>query len=409
VAEVEFSDVAKVFPDGTRAVSDFNLEARDGEFMVLVGPSGCGKTTALRMVAGLEDISEGEIKIGERVVNQVPSRDRDIAMVFQSYALYPHLTVYDNIAFSLRLRKERKAEIDTRVRDAARVLDLETLLDRKPRALSGGQRQRVAMGRAIVRQPAAFLMDEPLSNLDAKLRVQMRAEISKLQRNLGVTTIYVTHDQVEAMTMGDRVAVMRRGELQQVAPPQELYDRPTNLFVGGFIGSPAMNLLEATLERANGGLSVALGSQKIRLDEEFVAAHRGLEAYEGRTLVVGIRPEQLEDAQIAREAPEDRRIRGEVELREALGSELMVHFTLDAPPAITEEVKELAADAGTTAEELGGGRQHQTVVVGRFGADSKAREGETAEIAVDTRALHFFDTETGTAIYDEQSTKGASE
>ncbi len=247
MAEVEFSGVAKVFPDGTRAVSDLNLEAQDGEFMVLVGPSGCGKTTALRMVAGLEDISEGEIKIGDRVVNEVPSRDRDIAMVFQSYALYPHLTVYDNIAFSLRLRKERKDEVDKRVREAARILDLEPFLDKKPRALSGGQRQRVAMGRAIVRQPAAFLMDEPLSNLDAKLRVQMRAEISKLQRNLGTTTIYVTHDQVEAMTMGERVAVMRKGELQQVAPPQELYDRPVNLFVGGFIGSPAMNLLEASL------------------------------------------------------------------------------------------------------------------------------------------------------------------
>ncbi|HKY11923.1 MAG TPA: ATP-binding cassette domain-containing protein, partial [Gaiellaceae bacterium] len=242
MAEVEFSDVAKVFPDGTRAVSDLTLQTQDGEFMVLVGPSGCGKTTALRMVAGLEDISEGEIKIGDRVVNEVPSRDRDIAMVFQSYALYPHLTVYDNIAFSLRLRKEKKAEIDRRVREAARILDLEPFLDKKPRALSGGQRQRVAMGRAIVRQPAAFLMDEPLSNLDAKLRVQMRAEISRLQRNLGVTTIYVTHDQVEAMTMGDRVAVMRRGELQQVAPPQDLYDHPLNLFVGGFIGSPAMNL-----------------------------------------------------------------------------------------------------------------------------------------------------------------------
>ena len=261
MAEVQFSDVAKVFPDGTRAVSDLNLEAQDGEFMVLVGPSGCGKTTALRMVAGLEDISEGEIKIGDRVVNQIPSRDRDIAMVFQSYALYPHLTVYDNIAFSLRLRKERKDEIDKRVREAARILDLEPFLDRKPRALSGGQRQRVAMGRAIVRQPAAFLMDEPLSNLDAKLRVQMRAEISKLQRDLGTTTIYVTHDQVEAMTMGERVAVMRKGELQQVAPPQDLYDRPVNLFVGGFIGSPAMNLLEATLERANGGLAVALAAR----------------------------------------------------------------------------------------------------------------------------------------------------
>jgi multiple sugar transport system ATP-binding protein len=409
VAEVEFSDVAKVFPDGTRAVSDLNLETQDGEFMVLVGPSGCGKTTALRMVAGLEDISEGEIKIGERVVNDVASRDRDIAMVFQSYALYPHLSVYDNIAFSLRLRKERKQEIDKRVREAARILDLEPLLDKKPRALSGGQRQRVAMGRAIVRQPAAFLMDEPLSNLDAKLRVQMRAEISKLQRDLGTTTIYVTHDQVEAMTMGDRVAVMRRGELQQVAPPQELYDRPLNLFVGGFIGSPAMNLLEATLEQADGGLAAVLGSQRIRLDDDCLGARPGLKDYEGNTVIVGIRPEQLEDAAIARESPADRRLRGEVELREALGSELMVHFRLDARPALTEEVKELAEDAGTTAEELGGGDERYSVIVGRFGPDSKVQAGETAEVAVDTRALHFFDTETGTAIYDLQGTKGATE
>jgi multiple sugar transport system ATP-binding protein len=408
VAEVEFSDVAKVYPDGTRAVSDLSLHADDGEFVVLVGPSGCGKTTALRMVAGLEDISEGEIKIGDRVVNRIPSRDRDIAMVFQSYALYPHLSVYDNIAFSLRLRKEKKAEIDRRVREAARILDLEPFLDKKPRALSGGQRQRVAMGRAIVRQPAAFLMDEPLSNLDAKLRVQMRAEISKLQRDLGTTTIYVTHDQVEAMTMGDRVAVMRRGQLQQIAPPQELYDRPINLFVGGFIGSPAMNLLEAKLSRANGGLDVAIGDQRLRLDEELVAAKPGLKAYEGRSVVVGIRPEQLEDAEIARDIPSERHFRGEVELREALGSELMVHFRVNAAPALTEEVQELAEDAGTTAEALGGGRS-SSVVVGRFDPDSKVREGQTADIAVDTRALHFFDTETGTAIYDDPTEpKGAT-
>ena len=409
MAEVEFSDVAKVFPDGTRAVSDLNLRTRDGEFMVLVGPSGCGKTTALRMVAGLEEISEGEIKIGDRVVNEVPSRDRDIAMVFQSYALYPHLTVYDNIAFSLRLRKERKAEIDKRVREAARILDLEALLDRKPRALSGGQRQRVAMGRAIVRQPAAFLMDEPLSNLDAKLRVQMRAEISKLQRDIGVTTIYVTHDQVEAMTMGERVAVMRRGELQQVAPPQELYDRPRNLFVGGFIGSPAMNLLEATLERTNGSLAAILGSEKLRLGDELVAARPALKDYEGRPVVIGIRPEQLEDPAIARDVPEDSRLRGEVELREALGSELMVHFRVAAAPAMTEEVKELAEDAGTTAEDLGGGDERSTVVVGRFSPDSKISEGETAEVAVDTRSVHFFDPENGMAIYDTDTTKGATE
>jgi multiple sugar transport system ATP-binding protein len=410
VAEVTFSDVSKVFADGTRAVDDLTLSANDGEFVVLVGPSGCGKTTALRMVAGLEEISEGEIRIGDRVVNNMAPRDRDIAMVFQSYALYPHLTVYDNIAFSLRLRKEQKNEIDKRVREAARILDLEALLDRKPRALSGGQRQRVAMGRAIVRQPAAFLMDEPLSNLDAKLRVQMRAEISKLQRELGVTTIYVTHDQVEAMTMGDRVAVMRKGELQQVAPPQELYDRPLNLFVGGFIGSPAMNLVEATLERQNGGLVVALGSHRLALDEENLSTRPGLRSYDGRTLVVGIRPEHLEDAAIVHDNPGDRRLTGEVELREALGSELMVHLGIDARPAMTQEVKELAADAGTTAEELQGGDAHRAVVVGRFSADSQVREGETVEVAIDTRSLHFFDPDTGLAIYDETptGTKGAA-
>jgi multiple sugar transport system ATP-binding protein len=377
--------------------------------MVLVGPSGCGKTTALRMVAGLEEISEGEIRIGERVVNSIPSRDRDIAMVFQSYALYPHLTVYDNIAFSLRLRKERKSEIDRRVKEAARILDLEALLDRKPRALSGGQRQRVAMGRAIVRQPAAFLMDEPLSNLDAKLRVQMRAEISKLQRDIGVTTIYVTHDQVEAMTMGDRVAVMRKGELQQVAPPQELYDRPINLFVGGFIGSPAMNLVEARLEQDDGGLVAVLGDTRLKLDEEKVSARPALRAFAGRTVILGIRPEHLEDAELTHDSRPDQRLKGEVELREALGSELMVHFAIDAPPAMTEEVQELAEDAGTTAEDLQGGDKHRSVLVGRFGADSQVRESQSAEVAVDTRAVHFFDPDSGLAIYDETNgRKGAS-
>src|SRR6185437_4983775 len=288
VAGVAFEGVAKVYADGTRAVDDFNLSIGDGEFMVLVGPSGCGKTTALRMVAGLEDVSEGAIKIGDRVVNYVPSRDRDIAMVFQSYALYPHLSVYENIAFGLRVKKVPKDEIERRVQDAARVLDLEPFLKRKPRALSGGQRQRVAMGRAIVRQPQAFLMDEPLSNLDAKLRVQMRAEIAKLQHDLGVTTIYVTHDQVEAMTMGNRVAVMRKGEIQQVAEPQELYDEPVNLFVGGFIGSPAMNMLEATLERKNGRLDANFGEQQLALSDEVEATRPALKDFEGRSVVVGI-------------------------------------------------------------------------------------------------------------------------
>src|SRR5437870_1245650 len=264
--------------------------------MVLVGPSGCGKTTALRMVAGLEEISAGVVRIGDRVVNYVPSRDRDIAMVFQSYALYPHLSVYENIAFGLKIKKLPKAEIESRVKEASRILGLEPFLKRKPRALSGGQRQRVAMGRAIVRQPQAFLMDEPLSNLDAKLRVQMRADIKKIQSDLGVTTIYVTHDQVEAMTMGDRVAVMRKGELQQVASPETLYDRPVNLFVGGFIGSPAMNMLEATLQRSNGNLEAVSGSQRITVGQETLSQRPGLTAFEGRKVILGIRPEDIEDA-----------------------------------------------------------------------------------------------------------------
>jgi multiple sugar transport system ATP-binding protein len=334
----------------------------------------------------------------------VPPRDRDIAMVFQSYALYPHLTVYDNIAFGLKLKKMAKEEIDKRVQNAAQVLGLEGFLDKKPRALSGGQRQRVAMGRAIVREPAAFLMDEPLSNLDAKLRVQMRAEIAKLQSDLGTTTVYVTHDQVEAMTMGDRVAVMRKGELQQVAEPQELYDRPLNLFVGGFIGSPSMNLVEATLERANGSLTAVAGSQRVALGVETLSARPALKQFEGRPVILGIRPEDLEDATLAADAMAERTLDGEVQLTEALGSEVMVHFSIDATPAITDEVRELQKDAGTaemgpTTTESGG-----ATMVGRFGARSKARKGEATKVAVDTRALHFFDPATGLGIYD--GTKG---
>ena len=406
MAGVSFQKVAKIYPDGTRAVNDLNLEIQDGEFMVLVGPSGCGKTTALRMVAGLEEISEGVVRIGDRVVNHVPSRDRDIAMVFQSYALYPHLSVYDNIAFGLKLQKLPKEEIDKRVQDAARILGLEPFLKRKPRALSGGQRQRVAMGRAIVRQPSAFLMDEPLSNLDAKLRVQMRAEIAKLQTDLGTTTVYVTHDQVEAMTMGDRVAVMRKGELQQVAPPQELYDRPDNLFVGGFIGSPAMNMVEATLERSDGTLAAVLGSQRIGLGEETLSARPALQSFEGKPVILGIRPEDLDDASLEPDTPGDRRLRGEVELREALGSEIMVHFRTDATPAVTDETRELQEDAGapdTPILAASGG----AIMVGRFGARSTVRQGDSVEVAVDTRALHFFDPKTGLGIYDAETTKGA--
>jgi multiple sugar transport system ATP-binding protein len=401
VASVTFERASKIYPDGTRAVSDLELAIPDGQFMVLVGPSGCGKTTALRMLAGLETVSEGVIRIGERIVNHVPSRDRDIAMVFQSYALYPHLSVYENIAFGLRVKKVPKAEIERRVENAARILDLEPFLKRKPRALSGGQRQRVAMGRAIVREPQAFLMDEPLSNLDAKLRVQMRAEIAGLQHDLGVTTIYVTHDQIEAMTMGDRVAVMRKGELQQVDEPQTLYDRPVNLFVGGFIGSPAMNMLEGTVGRQNGGFTVTAGSATLALDDEAVAAHAALADYVGRDVIVGIRPEELEDVALAPDTPPDRRLHGSVSLREALGSEIMVHFDVDAKPAMTEDVRELAQDTDAVSVREAAKGKARTTMIGRFGARSGVQEGEVAEVAVDTRSLHFFDPETGLGIYDQ--------
>jgi multiple sugar transport system ATP-binding protein len=404
MATVSFTDVGKVYRDGTRALSEFTLDVADGEFMVFVGPSGCGKTTALRMVAGLEDITEGEVRIGEKVVNGLHPRRRDVAMVFQNYALYPHMTVYRNIAFALKVRKTPPEEIKRRVEEAARILGLSDELKRKPAQLSGGQRQRVAMGRAIVRDPQAFLMDEPLSNLDAKLRVQMRAEIARIQRELGATTIYVTHDQVEAMTMGDRVAVLRKGRLQQVASPQRLYDRPANLFVASFIGSPEMNLVEARLERADGGLVCRLAGQELAVPAELVGARPGLDRYVGKTIGLGIRPEQLEDAALAGDVPAGSRLRGRIVTTELLGSELLAHVEVDASPVVTQEVREVLEDVDRSrvVDLETEAQARRTVVIGRFEIGSEARAGEPVEMRVDTRRLHFFDLDSEVAIGLEQ-------
>jgi multiple sugar transport system ATP-binding protein len=402
MAAITFDEVSKVYPDGTRAVSDVDLEIADGSFMVLVGPSGCGKTTLLRMVAGLEGISGGTIKVGGRVVNNVPPKDRDIAMVFQNYALYPHMSVFDNMAFALKLRRLPKPRVRERVDSTADVLDLVEQLRKKPGMLSGGQRQRVAMGRAIVREPQAFLMDEPLSNLDAKLRVQMRAEIARIQRDLGVTTVYVTHDQIEAMTLGDRVAVLRGGVLQQVDSPQELFERPRNLFVAGFIGSPAMNLVEAALERGDGGAFVAFGSYRLRVPDDVFRLRPGLARHLGGQVALGIRPDDFEDASLVHDAPADARLPVEVDLRETLGREAYLHFTIDAPPVLTEDVRELAADTDVAAVEAleREASQRATRFVALVSAKTPAREGGRTELAIDTSVLHFFDRETGDSIYD---------
>jgi len=400
VSSLTLSHVGKVYDDGTRAVTDLNIDVRDGELLVFVGPSGCGKTTALRMVAGLESITEGEVSIGDRVVNDVPPRDRDVAMVFQSYALYPHLSVRDNIGFGLALRKVPKDEMRKQVEEAARVLGLSEYLDRKPRNLSGGQRQRVAMGRAIVRHPQAFLMDEPLSNLDAKLRVQTRAEIARIQRDLNVTTIYVTHDQVEAMTLGHRVAVMKKGVLQQIAPPQELYDKPDNLFVAGFIGSPAMNFLPSTLEKdGDGAYSVTVGPESLGVPPEVVAAHPLLAKYAGRSLIVGFRPEDMQDASLV-PGGEGRTLSCFAELVEPLGSDLMVHLTVDIPPVQgNEDVVELAKESGDTMFA----REGKAALVARFNPRSPVKEQEKVVVTIDTARLHFFDAESGLAIRDAQT------
>jgi multiple sugar transport system ATP-binding protein len=376
MAEVIFDKVEKIYDNDVHAVHDLSLGIGDGEFVVLVGPSGCGKTTALRMVAGLEDITDGKVSIGGRVVNDLTPKERDIAMVFQNYALYPHLSVADNIGFGLRLRRTPKDVVEERVSWAANLLGLTPYLLRRPKELSGGQRQRVAMGRAIVRKPQVFLMDEPLSNLDAKLRVQMRAEIARIQHDVGVTTIYVTHDQVEAMTMGDRVAVMRKGELQQMAEPQKLYDSPKNLFVASFIGSPAMNIFEAKVERRGDGLALELGDQELRVPDDVARRRPALAGYAGRALAVGIRPEHLEDAAVARNG--GARLHGHVLLTEALGSEILAHVELNAKPVVTDDVVEGAvvnAEEQEVAADLMGdhGDGNKTTFVGRFDPTSRVK------------------------------------
>jgi len=391
MAEITFAGVSKIYDDGTQAVFDLDLAIEDGELMVMVGPSGCGKTTALRMLAGLEEITEGTISIGDEVVNDLTPKERDIAMVFQSYALYPHMTVRDNLAFGLRFRKMSKADIAERVERAAGILQIEEFLDRKPRALSGGQRQRVAMGRAIVREPQAFLMDEPLSNLDAKLRVQMRGEIHDLQRRLGVTTVYVTHDQTEAMTLGDRVAVMQHGRLQQVATPQALYERPVNEFVAGFIGSPSINMVEAELQRSNGALAVTFGGYTLAVADELARAHTNLGDYVGRPIVIGIRPENIEDVSVDSGAPADRRLAITCDYTEPLGAEVLVYFTV----AATGVISGVAQDADPALKDAGAtGRKEGTRLVARVDPKTRITEGNAAELAVDTSRLYFFDPET---------------
>ncbi|MDH3679597.1 MAG: sn-glycerol-3-phosphate ABC transporter ATP-binding protein UgpC [Acidimicrobiia bacterium] len=396
MAEVVLSEVNKVYPNGFQAITDLSLEIADGEFLVLVGPSGCGKSTALRMVAGLEEISSGQLEIGERVVNDVHPKDRDIAMVFQNYALYPHMSVADNIGFALKLAKVPKKEIAERVHRAASTLDLTEQLSKKPGQLSGGQRQRVAMGRAIVRQPKAFLMDEPLSNLDAKLRVQMRAEIAGLQRELGVTTVYVTHDQVEAMTMGDRVAVLKRGLLQQVDTPQQLYDSPDNVFVAGFIGSPSMNLMKGSLGGTVEQPVLRLGSLELTLDQSVLATRPALEAYLGQDVVIGIRPEDMEDAVVATGAPEGQMLVTETSLVESLGSEIILHFPVDVEPFAIMEAEFEGEDAVIASADESGRYPY----VARVSPRSPAKVGEPLALVVDTARVHFFDPASGLALRD---------
>ena len=387
---INITEAGKIYPNGTRALEDVNIEINDGEFVVLVGPSGCGKTTLLRMVAGLEDITEGEISIADKVVNDVAPKDRDIAMVFQNYALYPHMSVYDNMAFSLKLRKLPKSEIEAKVKDAAKTLEIDELLDRKPKALSGGQRQRVAMGRAIVRNPQAFLMDEPLSNLDAKLRVQMRAELGELHSQLETTTLYVTHDQVEAMTMGDRVAVIRKGVLQQIDTPREIYLYPKNIFVAGFIGSPAMNFVYANIDVSGKETKLIFG------DTEIVSSHapKSLADFNDQKIVLGIRPEAFEDSVYANDKEFTERINIDVSLLEQLGSDTYIHFYKDIPPVQTKAIEEILADEGEDISALG----TETKFIARINPNATIEEGQNINLAIDPSKLHYFDPDSGLAI-----------
>ena len=388
---IDIKSAGKIYPNGTRALEDVNITINDGEFVVLVGPSGCGKTTLLRMVAGLEDITEGEISIGDKTVNDVAPKDRDIAMVFQNYALYPHMSVFDNMAFSLKLRKLPKDEIEQKVKEAAKTLEISELLDRKPKALSGGQRQRVAMGRAIVRNPQAFLMDEPLSNLDAKLRVQMRAELGQLHTQLQTTTLYVTHDQVEAMTMGDRVAVIRKGELQQIDTPREIYLKPKNIFVAGFIGSPSMNFVYANVGVNKSSIQLNFGNDQIEYNGEKLGE---LKAFENKEIVMGIRPEAFEDGNYANESEFSESLKVSVSLLEQLGSDSYIHFYKDIKPVQTEAIEEILADEGEDISVLG----DNTKFIARINPNSTVVEGKEIELKIDPSKLHFFDPETGDAI-----------
>ena len=397
MANVELEGINKVYENGFHAVTDLTIDVADGEFLVLVGPSGCGKSTALRMVAGLEDISSGELRIGGRRVNELEPQDRDIAMVFQSYALYPHMSVSDNIAYGLKLRKMPKDEMNARIKKAADMLELTPLLDRKPKQLSGGQRQRVAMGRAIVREPQVFLMDEPLSNLDAKLRVQMRAEISAVVRSLKTTTLYVTHDQTEAMTMGDRMAVMKAGVLNQLGTPSECYDAPNNIFVAQFVGSPPMNLVVGTIKRSGEGLALTIGSDnEVQIPETTLTDRPALNTYVDKRVVVGLRSEDMEDASLPTASQMPSRLQAKVTLTEALGSEIIVHFTFDGESYVSEDTKLLAKEAGEDALHTMGGAGVKWVA--SFGPRSRVRMGDTVEIAIDLERAHFFDPDTSEAI-----------